>query len=371
MNKNTLSIIAIVVVAIILVSAFVVLLWAPSGTPGQQSGTQQIIDMTGRNVTVPNNVQKVIAVNPGALRLITYMDASDLVCGVEEVESDPNGRPYAMAHPEYATLPVIGPQFGGDPELIAAQAPDVVFTTDTVVSNLDALQNQLGIPVVGIVYGGLDTPELRQTFYDGLTLIGKVLHKESRATEVINYVKGLIDDLEERTFDIPDADKLSVYVGGLSSRGNHGFTSTAAYYAPFTLTNSKNVIIPAMAQNSTSVVNIDVEVLPGLNPQVIFVDYNGLSLCREDVQKHAAVYGSLDAITNNCTYGVMGYNWYHLNFDVVLTDAYYVGKVLYPNQFADIDIAQKANEIYEFLVGTPLYEQMVQLYGPFDVVSLR
>jgi iron complex transport system substrate-binding protein len=371
MVKKSVGIAAVVVIAVVLISAFSIVFLSLSGSPNQQSGTQQVIDMTGRSVTIPNNIQRVIAVNPGALRLVTYLDASNMVCGVEEVETDLAGRPYAMAHPDYAKLPIVGPMFGGDPELIAAQNPDVIFSVDTAVSNLDALENQLGIPVVGIIYGGLDTPELTQTFYDGLTLMGKILHKENRAAEVINYVSGLIDDLNERTSNIPDSDKASVYVGGLSSRGIHGFTSTCAYYAPFTLTNSKNVITPAMAQNSTAVVNIDVEVLPGLNPQIIFIDYGGLSLCQEDVQNHLDVYKSLDAITNNRTYGLMDYNWYSLNYDTVLTDAYYVGNVLYPNQFADINPAQKADEIYNFLVGAPLYEQMSQLYGPFGAINLR
>jgi len=276
-----------------------------------------------------------------------------------------------MAHPEYATLPVIGPSHGGDPELIAAQSPDVVFSTDAGSTNLDALQEQLGIPVVCIVYGGLDTSEKVQTFYDGLTLIGQVLHKEDRATEVIDYVSGLIDDLDSQTSSIPDSEKLSVYVGGLSARGTHGIVSTNAYYAPFTLTNSKNVITGEMVQGSTSVVSIDAEVIPGLNPDVIFIDFNGLSLCQDDVANHVDVYGSLDAIQNNCTYGVMGYNWYHLNYDVVLTDAYYVGSVLYADQFADIDPAEKADEIYTFLAGAPVYDKMVELYGSFGPVSLR
>jgi iron complex transport system substrate-binding protein len=370
MVKKIVAIAVIVVVAVVLISAFAVLLWAPPGNSGPQSGTQQIVDMAGRTVTVPNDVQRVIAVNSGCLRLLTYMDASDIVCAVEEVESNSSGRPYAMAHPEYATLPVIGPVHGGDPELIASQEPDVIFKQDFDVTNLDSLQEQTGIPVISLVYGGLDTPEKVQTFYDGLTLIGKVLHKEDRATEIINYVNGVIEDLDSRTSSIPDEDKLSVYVGGLSARGMHGITSTNAYYAPFTLTNSKNVITSEMVQDSTAVVNIDAEVIPGLNPDVIFIDYNGLSLCQEDVHNHADVYGDLDAIQNDRTYGVMGYNWYHLNFEVVLTDAYYVGKILYPDQFTDIDPVEKADEIYTFLSGAPLYDEMAELYGPFASVSL-
>ncbi|PVX24805.1 MAG: hypothetical protein CW691_06440 [Candidatus Bathyarchaeum sp.] len=372
MVKKTHMIIAIAVAAALLIAAIVVV-FNPnlSGSTEQQPETTQIIDMLGRNVTVPTDINRIVGVSPGCLRLLTYMDANEMVCGIEEYETDSTGRPYAMAHPEYATLPIIGPQFGGDPELIAAQSPDVVFSTDGVASNVDALQGQLGIPVVGIVYGGLDTPEKVQDFYDGLTLIGDILHKEARATEVINYVNGLINDLDSRTSSISDTEKPSVYVGGLSSRGLHGFTSTNAYYAPFTLTNSKNVVTDEMVQGSVLVVNIDIEVIPDLNPDVIFVDYNGLSLCQEDVQNHIDVYGTLDAIQNNRTYGLLGYNCYHLNFDVVLTDAYYVGTVLYPDQFADIDPAQKSDEIYTFLDGAALYDEMAQRYGTFGSVNLH
>lgn len=372
MVKKT-RLLAVTVVLVVVLIAAIIVAFKPnfSGTTEQQPETIQIIDMLGRNVTVPTNINRIVGVSPGCLRLLTYMDASAMVCGIEEFETDLAGRPYAMAHPEYATLPIIGPQFGGDPELIAAQSPDVVFSTDGVATNLDSLQEQLGIPVVGIVYGGLDTPEKIQDFYDGLTLIGNILHKEGRATEVVNYVNEIIDDLNSRTSSIPDSEKPSVYIGGLSSRGLHGVTSTNAYYAPFTLTNSKNVVTPAMVQESASVVNIDAEVIPSLNPNIIFIDYNGLSLCQEDIQNHMDVYGTLDAIQNNCTYGLLGYNWYHLNFDVVLTDAYYVGTVLYPDHFADIDPAQKADEIYTFLDGAPLYAEMAELYGPFAPVSLH
>jgi iron complex transport system substrate-binding protein len=259
---------------------------------------------------------------------------------------------------------------GGDPELIAAQDPDVVFVTYTTADNLDALQSQLGIPVVGLLYGGLDSTQSRQTLYDSFTLIGKVLHKETRATELINYINGVVNDLNTRTSGIADSAKPTVYIGGLSASGSHGFTSTSAAYSPFVLTNAKNVITLEMANNSTSVVNVDLEALPGLNPQIIFVDYNGLTLAREDVANHQDVFSQLDALDNNQVYGVLGYNWYTTNFDTSLADAYYVGKVLYPTQFADIDPVQKANDIYTFMCGAPVYDDMVALYGPFGPVSL-
>jgi iron complex transport system substrate-binding protein len=372
MKKN--AIYALICVIIIVAGSVVALSMSGIFTPSESeplTGTQEVTDMAGRAVTVPNNVTRVIGLNYGAVRLITYMQAGSLICGVEQTELNNTGRTYAMAHPEYKEISVIGPQFGGDPELIAAQNPDVVFITDNTPSDLDSLQSQIGVPVIGITYGGLDTTESRQTFYDSLTLMGKILHNSDRATDVINYVQGIIDDFDTRTANIAEADKPSVYIGGLSSRGTHGFTSTSASYAPFTLTHSKNVITLEMAKNSTQVVNVDTEALPSLNPDIIFVDYAGFTLCKDDVHNHMDVYGQLDAIKGDCTYGVLSYNNYALNFDVALADTYYVGTVLYPDQFSDINAQEKADEIFTFLCGAPLYDQMASYYGPLATVNLK
>jgi iron complex transport system substrate-binding protein len=372
MVKKMYVIASVAIVAIVLIAAIAVLFNPNNSEPAEtEPETQEIVDMAGRTVTVPTEINRVVAICSGCLRILTYMDAADLICAVEETEATPDGRPYSMAHPEYASLPVIGPGHGGDPELIAAENPDVIFCSDARSPDFDGLQAQTGIPVVCIAYGGLDTPEEVQTFYDGLTLIGQVLHKEDRATDVINYFNDIIDDLDSRTSDIPDSEKASVYIGGLSAGGKHGIVSTNAYYAPFTLTNSKNVITDEMVDGSTGVVSIDAEIIPSLNPDVMFIDHNGLSICQTDVADHADVYESLTAIQNDRTYGVMGYNWYHLNYGVVLTDAYYVGSVLYPDQFSDIDPVAKADEIYTFLVGAPCYDGLAELYMEFGPVSLH
>jgi iron complex transport system substrate-binding protein len=298
------------------------------------------------------------------------MNASTLVCGVEQTEATSTGRPYAMAHPEYANLTKIGPQFGGDPELIAAAKPDVVFVTDYSQTSADSLQSQLGIPVISLTYGDIATSDQRQILYQSFDIIGKVLHKEARATSLENYIDGIVKDLNTRTASIADSAKPTVYIAGLSNRGAHGFTSTSAYYAPFTLTNSKNVVTIEIAKNSTSVVTLDLEVLPSLNPQIIFTDYAGMTLIKQDVQAHPEIFNQLTAVTSGKTYGVLNYNSYTTNFEIALSDAYYVGSVLYPSQFSDVNAVQKADEIYTFMVGAPVYSQMSSLYGPFAPVSI-
>jgi iron complex transport system substrate-binding protein len=303
--------------------------------------------------------------------LISYLGASDLVCAVEETEADPGNRPYALAHPEYAILPKVGPGHGGEPELIGAQNPDIVIKGDIDAANLDNLQTQLGVPVIGIVAPNIDTTENIQQFYDALNLVGNILHKEDRATEIINYLDGLLADLESRTSNIPDSERPTVYIAGLSSRGTHGIISTTSHYSPFVLTNSKNVVTLDMTSGTTGTVNIDLEIIPNLNPDVIFVDYAGLSLCQADVANHIDVFENMNAIKNNRVYGVMPSGSYGSQPDVLLTDVYYVGSVLYPEQFANIDPVEKANEIYTFLFGMPLYEDVAEIIGSFGPVDLQ
>lgn len=75
------------------------------------------------------------------------MRESPLICGVEEQETRPNEFTHIFAHPDLARLPIIGPGMGGDPELIMAAGPDVIFMTSTTAGEADGLQKQTGIPV--------------------------------------------------------------------------------------------------------------------------------------------------------------------------------------------------------------------------------
>jgi hypothetical protein len=46
---------------------------------------------------------------------------------------------------------------------------------------------------------------------------------------------------------------------------------------------------------------------------------------------------------------------------VLLADAYAIGKILYPAAFSDIDPERKCDEIYTYLVGQPVYVQIILL----------
>lgn len=336
----------------------------------QQVEKTVVTDMLGRTVEVPEKVERVLAVGPGALRLIVYLNATDMVVGVEDAETawSPMGRPYRMAHPELAEKPIIGkggPTPSPNAEAIVAVKPDVIFACYMDASKANALQQQTGVPVVVLSYGELGNFKA-QEIYDSLRLAGKILGKEKRAEDIINFIESAYSDLSSRVEGIPEDAKPAVYVGALGFKGGHGIESTQCNFPPFMAVKAKNVACEA---NKSGSFFIDKEKLLEWDPDIIFLDENNLHLVLIDYEKNPEIYKSLKAFKNGEIYGILPFNYYTTNIETAIADAYFVGKVLYPDRFSDIDPAEKADEIFKFFVGKELYGEMAEHYGGFKNIA--
>lgn len=335
--------------------------------------TITVTDLIGRQVEIKTPVHKVVAIGPGALRLVTYVDGIDRIAGVENIDKKlTNGRTYNMLfQEEFAKLPTIGqggPDSTPDAEKLVQVSADVIFVISLLdKSKADDLQAKTGIPVIVLSYGKLGTFE--EDVYTSLEIIGKVLGKEDRAKELVEYIKGIQKDLQGRTKDIPDDKKPTVYVGALGFKGGHGVESTQGNYPPFMAVNAKNVA-DTLGQKGS--VMIEKEKLLAWNPDIIFIDEGNLDLVKQDYQKNPDFYKSLKAVKNGNVYGILPYNQYNTNIDTALADSYWVGKVIYPKQFKDIDPVEKAKEIYTLFfgeAGKSVYDKMKEVYGGFEKIK--
>jgi len=117
---------------------------------------------------------------------------------------------------------------------------------------------------------------------------------------------------------------------------------------------------------STEHIFISKEQLLEWNPEFIFVDEGGISIVYEDYEKSPEYYESLDAFKNGNVYGILPFNYYTTNIDTAMADSYYIGTVLYPEAFSDVDPVAKADEIYEFLVGKGVYSEMNEMFEGFE-----
>ena len=91
------------------------------------------------------------------------------------------------------------------------------------------------------------------------------------------------------------------------------------------------------------------------DPDIIFLDAGNVGLVREDYASNPDFFASLKAFQNGKIYQMPNYNSHVYNVDVSLLNAYYIGSLVYPELFADIDFEAKASEIFEMFDGKPDY----------------
>lgn len=321
--------------------------------------TREITDMLGRTVDVPIEVNRVVGIEAGALRLLVYMEHEDKVVGVEDNEkaegAGGKAKPYIFANPQLLDLPSIGPIHGGDPELLVVRRPDVIFWTYTDRTKADDLQVKTGIPVVALNYGDLN--ENRQDLYDALHLIGDVMGNPERAVEVEEFIEGRLAEMDELTKDLGPGP--SCYVGGIAYRGAHGILSTEPSYSSLEFVNGNNVASSLGLEHAF----IDSEQLIEWDPGVIFLDEGGSGIALDEIGE--GTYDTVDAVENGKIFGLLPYNWYTTNFGTVLGNSYYIAKTLHPVELADMDPVSETDEIYAFLVGNPAYDDMAGIFGGY------
>ena len=333
---------------------------------------RDITDALGRTITLPDQVDRVICSGSGCLRLLTYLQAQDLIVAVDDIETRRrsfDARPYALANPQFKKMPIFGEFRGHDnPELILSldPQPQVIFKTYATMGHDPLeLEKKTAIPVVVLDYGNLASG--RDHLYQAISTMGKALGREQRASEVVAFFQKNLEDLERRTVDIPKQQRPAAYLGGVAFKGPHGFESTEPTYPPFALAGVRNLAgddgTPgAQLEHST----VAKETIVSWDPELLFLDLSTLQMEGKAGGLHQLktdpAYQTLTAVREGRIYGVLPYNLYTQNFGSILANAYFIGHLLYPDRFPDIEPSAKADEIYTFLLGKPIFSEMNAIF---------
>ena len=339
-----------------------------SGDEKIKDGSWALTDLAGRIISMPENTDKVICSGSGCLRYLTYLEAHDRIVAVDAIEvrgSPIDARPYAIANPQFKEYPVFGEFRGFDnPELIAGlnPGPDVIFKMAPFGGvDPDILQKKTGIPVIMLQYGNLTYN--RQTFDRTLYLMAEIVGQQKRAAEIISYIDEIIADLRSR---IGSSSNLTCYIGGLGQSGPHGIQSTNPRYAPFEFLGIKNAASISGNSSQVSYINVSKEQIIVWDPDIIFIDISTLRLPGSanalGQLRHDPSFRNLKAVKNNRLYGLFPNNSYNENIEVLLANAFFIGKILYPENFRDIDPMKKAEEISFFFNGGPAFLEMNKMF---------
>jgi len=326
-----------------------------------------VTDMIGREVTViPGSYTRVVCIGAGALRMYSYIGDVNLLAGVEDIDNttlserpmmfDSVARPYILAYGDvFNTLPSCGV---GGPMAQAAEAekilscnPDIVISEFEDVEKSDALQEQLGVPVITLSAGSKGVFD--DKFYGSMSLLGKVFGEEEKAAQLVTYVQDEAAAISARVADIPEEEKPSVYICGLGNWGTTDHLMTAENYVSFEIAGVKNVLKNLGIQG---IGPIEEEKFVELGEQmdIIIMDAAAVKNIKPLYAEDPTMFDTCKAWTEGEVYLEMAYNAYYTNYEIALINTWFIAKTVYPEQFADIDLTAKTNEVTKQFLGEEL-----------------
>ena len=330
-----------------------------------------VTDMIGREVTViPGSYKSVVCIGAGALRMYSYIGDVALLGGVEDIDNttledrpkmfDAVARPYVLAYGDvFNTLPscgVGGPQAQtAEAEKILSCTPDIVISEYEDVEKEDALQEQLGVPVITLKAGSKGVFD--DAFSGSMELLGKVFDREEKAQALVEFVKSEAAEISSRTAGIADEEKPSVYVCGLGNWGTTNHLMTAENYVSFQVANVKNVLSGTGIQG-IGPIEAEKFVEIGDSTDIMILDAAAVKNIKPLYQEDPTMFDTCKAWQNGEVYLEMAYNAYYTNFEIALINTWFIAKTVYPEQFQDIDLTTKTNEVTKAFLDQELAEQI-------------
>ncbi|SKC46729.1 ABC transporter substrate-binding protein [Maledivibacter halophilus] len=352
--KNINKIISILLVAVLLIgvlagcSKFNEVQKTENKSQKEEQKTITITDMAQRKVEIPSNIEKVYCKSPEGT-ILMYTLAPDKLAGWN-YQFTTNEKKYIPE--KYKDLPILGGWFGknntGNIEEILKGAPDIIINmgriNDTEIDANNSLQEQIGIPIVMVKSETLDDLE------DAYAFIGKIIGEEERAKELADYCKNTLNYALEKSENISEEDKVTVYY----AQGQKGLNTEApgsVRMEVIRLIGGKNAAdISDDSSYGRSKVSLEQVLL--WNPDIIITaressDDNTKSFFQTIYENED--WKDINAVKNKKVYGIPQnpFGWFDRPPSVNrIIGIKWLGHVLYPKAY-EYDIIEEVKEFYK------------------------
>jgi len=315
--------------------------------------SRQVTDQLGRQVALPDRVDRVVVLQHQTLNLLVELNATDKIVGILSNWKQQLGDDYSRLVPELNTLPTLGDLTHVDLEKLVALHPQVVFVTNYAPQEMIDQIQSLGIAVVAISLRS-DTQQARQLnpqlkneeqaynegLAQGIRLIGDVVGQQPQAEKLITATFSQRQQVARRLQDIPGKARVRVYMANpdLTTYGTGKYTGLMMAHAG---------AINVAAATIKGYKQVSMEQILAWNPQVIFVQDRYPRVIDEIAQQPA--WQAVDAVKNHRVYLMPEYAkaWGYPMPEAMALGELWMAKKLYPARFADIDMQQQADQWYQ------------------------
>lgn len=231
----------------------------------QKAETRTIVDMAGRTVEIPQDVNRIVTLDPMATQAVFVVNGQDkLVALTLKMGREKMERIYPKIKNIQAS---IGHEGGLNVEEIISLNPDVVLSKyGTKWDGINKKIEEAGISLVCIY------PENPELLIESVRLIGDVLGREKEAENFASYYDEKMDYIRSNTL-IPSDEKIRVYLAASDKLTTAG----RDWYQSYLIENAGGINVAESFTGGWKTVSIE-EILRW-NPDVIIT----VSYCTDSV----------------------------------------------------------------------------------------
>ncbi|AJC11557.1 ABC transporter substrate-binding protein [Berryella intestinalis] len=323
---------------------------AATETPQTASDTRVFTDSLGREVELPAHITRICPSGHTAQQVLLTM-APDLMVGLSQKLNDDQLKVFGDQFKDYPVFgAVLGAKDDFNREAVAAAAPQVIIDTGEVkkdsVERLDALQEQLGIPVVFV-------KAYLEDYGDTYKTLGELLGREDRGNQLSEYCSSVYKTTQDAMAAIPESERVrAAYLLGENGLNAIAKTSGQAQVVDMV---SDNVAVVDNASGKGSGNEVSLEQIALWNPDLIIFQKGSVY----DAVGSDPAWAGISAISSGNYYEVPNSPWCWMNNPPTvnqLLGMQWFARLLYPNAFDD-SIQDAAKTYYKTMYGYDLGDE--------------
>lgn len=352
---------------------------ALSGCDALTGNLVSVTDMGGREVAVPESIERVFCSNPIGTVDLYLLDPEVLVGW----NFRPSGDNRKYIPDEYLSLPSLGVWMGSgatpNDEEIVRQNPQVIlcyWTADDVGRDMaDGVRDETGLPTLLIDYDIRQCAEMYR-------YVGPLVGRAERGEELAAYCEERLERIRSIVDAIPESERKSIFLaqgpGGLSTDPVGSMHVTDA----LELIGTGNVAdMPGTAGQGMGMPTVNLEQIITWNPDAVLVSEYSMS-----DSESSDLYGEIIAddgwanvpcVREGKVYRLpqSPFAWFGRPPSVVrLLGCLLVMKLLYPEYTADVDMVEETRSFYQEFYRLELSDdELVGILGTagVDVSALQ
>ncbi len=324
------------------------------------NNTKIVVDDLGLKVEIPATPQRIIIADLPPL-VHAYYVAND---GVDGLIGAPKNNALVdtilpIVYPKVNEL-ATGFRKNGElniEELISLHPDLILYRSDNPKTG--KMIRNTGIPAVAFQTYNMHGGNTVAAVTSWLEILGQILDKEEKTKELIANSYESIGILQSRMWNIKEEDKVSmVYFTGASLQEDMLTIAGDGLFGRFWAEISEANDVAS--KDIKGFKSISLEQLYDYNPEVIFLRYSETTSTPDDFYNDPLL-ADISAVKNKRVYKApMGmFSWFGPSTDVPLSFLWHA-KMLYPEQFADLNVVEETKTYYETYYGYKLSDEDIK-----------